>query len=634
MDSRPSQTRGEATCSSAPDLSKSQRHRKALKDGSLDEEGQHYTVDVKPPRYGDAGSVYSRHVRNSLTSARQHDSTASPIGQLRPGISASTPALSSTSASSSSERLLNERAINLVKEQEDAGIVSVVGATRASMPQLKGGYLHVFADDVRENLRCPVCLLVIRDAVQTPCGHLYCETCLRPILRGQRPRCPLDQIELVFSFADQHCRREVLQLRVLCDNQKEGCDWVGVLAELTSHLDICDYALVACSNIGCTEKMQRRLLSAHIRRDCPYRQDCCPHCKTSLRSALLIAHIQNDCPDVEVTCPVQGCTKKMARHLTTAHMDKECQERVTLCAFGCEEKVRRADLPMHLMDPVMNLLHAQHSMRLSGRLQASLQECQSQVHLLQQQLDDKERENQQLRDDVKKLKRDVHGKDSRALVKMEEKIETCQQLSQRNVCAVRDLSSSLQTVKEKSERRFTQEDRVAEQLDSLDLRMLELETTSYDGVLVWKILSFSHLLEEAKKPGGKTSHYSQPFYTGRHGYKACARLYPNGDGIGFGKALSLFFVVMAGEFDSIVPWPFHQRVTFTLFDQASTSQHHISETFLPDINSSSFKKPTSGMNVASGCPSFVTHTTLNASPHDYLKDDTLFLRIRIDKTNL
>ena len=38
----------------------------------------------------------------------------------------------------------------------------------------------------------------------------------------------------------------------------------------------------------------------------------------------------------------------------------------------------------------------------------------------------------------------------------------------------------------------------------------------------------------------------------------------NGDGLGRNKCLSLFFVLMRGEFDELCQFPFQQRVTFTL----------------------------------------------------------------------
>ena len=73
--------------------------------------------------------------------------------------------------------------------------------------------------------------------------------------------------------------------------------------------------------------------------------------------------------------------------------------------------------------------------------------------------------------------------------------------------------------------------------------------------------------------------------------------------MGKGTHLSLFFVVMRGDYDALLPWPFEQKVSFKLIDQ--TGNQHIIESFRPDPNSPSFQRPQSKMNVASGCPLFV-----------------------------
>ena len=168
-------------------------------------------------------------------------------------------------------------------------------------------------------------------------------------------------------------------------------------------------------------------------------------------------------------------------------------------------------------------------------------------------------------------------------------------------------------------------------MSDFDLRMLSLETTSYNGVLVWKIPNYTRHFEDAQS-GRRLSLYSPPFYTSRHGYKMCARVYINGDGVGRGSHMSFFFVVMKGEFDSLLNWPFRQKVTLTQMDQSS-AKRHISDTFLPDPNSSSFQRPTSEMNIASGCPRFISQDALR-SHHGYIKDNTLYLRIAVDCSGL
>ena len=46
----------------------------------------------------------------------------------------------------------------------------------------------------------------------------------------------------------------------------------------------------------------------------------------------------------------------------------------------------------------------------------------------------------------------------------------------------------------------------------------------------------------------------------RNGYKMCIRAYLNGDGIGYKTHLSVFFVLMKGEFDPLLKWPFDYKV--------------------------------------------------------------------------
>jgi hypothetical protein len=38
------------------------------------------------------------------------------------------------------------------------------------------------------------------------------------------------------------------------------------------------------------------------------------------------------------------------------------------------------------------------------------------------------------------------------------------------------------------------------------------------------------------------------------------RLYLNGDGVGKGTHISLFFVIMKGEYDLLLSWPFKHKV--------------------------------------------------------------------------
>ena len=165
---------------------------------------------------------------------------------------------------------------------------------------------------------------------------------------------------------------------------------------------------------------------------------------------------------------------------------------------------------------------------------------------------------------------------------------------------------------------------------TLDEKLLNQEKISFNGTLLWKITNVDQRIQDAKS-GKQTSFYSQPFYTDKYGYKMCARIYLNGDGNGRNTHLSLFFVILRGEYDALLKWPFRQKVTFILIDQSmSESKENVYDAFRPDPNSSSFRQPVSEMNVASGLPVFCPLGKLMSTDHEYIKDNTMFIKIVVD----
>ncbi|CAF0799214.1 unnamed protein product [Adineta steineri] len=160
----------------------------------------------------------------------------------------------------------------------------------------------------------------------------------------------------------------------------------------------------------------------------------------------------------------------------------------------------------------------------------------------------------------------------------------------------------------------------------------------YNGMMVWKITDIHEKRTDAQSER-KTSVYSYPFYTSKCGYKLCLRLYLNGDGAARDTHLSLFLVILRGEYDALLEWPFSYRVSFCLCDQrtmietnGTTEPKHIIESFRPDPNSVSFKRPTSTMNIASGIPKFFPLDQFNrpANENLYVVNDTIFIKAMID----
>ncbi|KAM9256882.1 TNF receptor-associated factor 2 isoform 2-T7 [Cariama cristata] len=164
----------------------------------------------------------------------------------------------------------------------------------------------------------------------------------------------------------------------------------------------------------------------------------------------------------------------------------------------------------------------------------------------------------------------------------------------------------------------------------MEEKIRNMEASTYDGVFIWKITEFARKRQEAIT-GRSPAIFSPAFYTSKYGYKMCLRVYLNGDGTGRGTHLSLFFVVMKGPNDALLRWPFNQKVTLMLLDQ--NNREHIIDAFRPDVTSSSFQRPITEMNIASGCPLFCPVSVMETK-NSYVRDDAIFIKAIVDLTGL
>ena len=166
-------------------------------------------------------------------------------------------------------------------------------------------------------------------------------------------------------------------------------------------------------------------------------------------------------------------------------------------------------------------------------------------------------------------------------------------------------------------------------LEELNLKIEIMEVKSCTGVYVWKVNELQRRYQEARV--GKTvSLYSPPFYTSIHGYRMCLRCYLYGDGQGKGTHISLFVVLMKGEYDDLLAWPFSHRVSLSLINQDHplSPEKAMTHKFLPNSESSSFQKPKDTFNIASGFPEFAPLNII--SNPSYVKNDTIYFRVKLD----
>ena len=208
-----------------------------------------------------------------------------------------------------------------------------------------------------EELKCPVCLELVSDPVQTSCGHLFCGKC---IIRSEKRICPVDR-ERFSSHADTFNDRRVRNFKVKCPNNERGCQWQGCLGDVEEHTDTdCDYQIVDCDHIDCEVKVERRCLVEHMQAECLQRMEMCSFCNendTHMNLKVTKTHL-TVCEHLPLPC-LAGCDEKgLVRGNMADHLSAECPNELVPCTYavaGCQQIVKRMDLQQHLKDRELHL---------------------------------------------------------------------------------------------------------------------------------------------------------------------------------------------------------------------------------------------------------------------------------------
>ena len=156
-----------------------------------------------------------------------------------------------------------------------------------------------------------------------------------------------------------------------------------------------------------------------------------------------------------------------------------------------------------------------------------------------------------------------------------------------------------------------------------EVQKLKEESSPY----VWKIEYFSEILRDAKR-GRETEIRSSYFFTGPIGYKLVVCMFPNGERAGKNTHISLYFYILRGKYDAVLPWPFRKTVTFTLIDQQENimyRENYVQTLQCDGRDSEAFARPVTDSNsVGHGRPTFISHRDLRR----FIVDDTLFLQVQ------
>ena len=130
------------------------------------------------------------------------------------------------------------------------------------------------------------------------------------------------------------------------------------------------------------------------------------------------------------------------------------------------------------------------------------------------------------------------------------------------------------------------------------------------------------------KAGEERLIFSAPFYD--YGYKFKLQLNPNGESIGKNTHLSIFIKIMKSDYDAMLPWPFHKKVTFTLIDQQDEEREkrNIVKSCISDPKLDFFARPEAESGIGWGSNIFVSHADLRT--RRYVVDDVILIQVKLD----
>ena len=135
-----------------------------------------------------------------------------------------------------------------------------------------GGLDYHFVEEPPDTLVCPVCLLPCREPhLISCCGKKVCHSCISRVQLAGQP-CPLCRTPEFATMIDREVERQVLSLKVYCNNKEDGCTWIGELRQLERHSNTCFHVYLSCK-YKCGLSCLRQQMLIHERDECDLRPE-------------------------------------------------------------------------------------------------------------------------------------------------------------------------------------------------------------------------------------------------------------------------------------------------------------------------------------------------------------------------
>ena len=142
---------------------------------------------------------------------------------------------------------------------------------------------------------------------------------------------------------------------------------------------------------------------------------------------------------------------------------------------------------------------------------------------------------------------------------------------------------------------------------------------------VWRVTGFWEILRQEKNKCNERIK-SDPFYAGRQGYKLRLCIEPDGNQSKRNRYLSVYILLMKGGFDGMLPWPFRQKVTFTLIDQKDQLSSRFNVVRSLYVTFSTGRPVADEADESQGITIFISHQNLSEPRYVLLMARCLLMR--------
>ena len=148
---------------------------------------------------------------------------------------------------------------------------------------------------------------------------------------------------------------------------------------------------------------------------------------------------------------------------------------------------------------------------------------------------------------------------------------------------------------------------------------------------LWTVTNFWEKVRRAKN-GGEVLIESDSFYLGLPGYKMKLRMYPDGIDLGKNAFISLYVVLVKGQYDAILPWPFRYTLKFTIIDHNPDlkQRENFSKSSKSQTSGKCSLRPEGEQNQGQGYSRFLSHEKLRDGR--LVVDETLIIQFTASRS--